>query len=228
MGMDPDAHDHTHTILKVLVGSHAHGLASEESDRDYRRVYIIPTEDMFQLGFKYPATQWTKGDGDETAWEIGQFLLLATQGHPLVLETLLAPVITANAWGEQLRELLPVLCSPQKAFEAFTNYANNQRTKLLEKKDGRPAKYAAAYIRVLYNLSELLASGSFHIRVADTPAGERLAHIKDGQYRLGEVIDWGEELTQQAQELTAQCRDKSDLLRINAFLVAIRRAFLTP
>jgi len=228
MAMDPQTHDRTHTILKVLVGSHAHGLASDESDRDYRRVYVIPTENMFQLGFKYPATQWTKGEGDETAWEIGQFLLLATQGHPLVLETLLAPIITVDAWGEQLRKLLPVLWSPQKAFEAFTNYANNQRTKLLEKKDGRPAKYAAAYIRVLYNLGELLASGSFHIRVADTPVGERLARIKNGQYRLGEVMDWGEELTLQAQQLTSTRRDESDLPRINNFLVAIRRAFLTP
>jgi hypothetical protein len=225
--MNPQPHDRTHTILKVLVGSHAHGLASEESDRDYRRIYVIPTEEMFQLGFKYPATQWTKGDGDETAWEIGQFLLLGTQGHPLILETLLAPVITADAWGEHLRELLPALWSPHKALEAFTNYANNQRAKMLDKKDGRPAKYAAAYIRVLYNLCELLASGSFHICVGDTPAGERLARIKQGQYRLGEVMDWGEELTQQAQQLTIVRRDESDLPRINAFLVAIRRAFLT-
>jgi len=226
--MNPQAPDHTHTILKVLVGSHAHGLASKESDRDYRRVYVIPTENMFQLGFKYPATRWIKGDGDETAWEIGQFLLLATQAHPLILETLLAPVITADEWGEQLRVLLPAMWSPQKAFEAFTNYANNQRTKLLDKKDGRPAKYAAAYIRVLYNLCELLMSGSFQIRVADSPAGERLARIKNGQYRLGDVMDWGEELTEQAQQLITVCRDESDLPRINDFLVAIRRAFLTP
>lgn len=217
-----------HTILKVLVGSHAHGLASEESDRDYRRVYVIPTEDMFQLGFKYPATQWTKGLGDETAWEIGQFLLLATQSHPLVLETLVAPVITADEWGEQLQSLFPILWSPQKAFEAFTNYAHNQRTKLLEKKDARPAKYAATYIRVLYNLCELFASGTFHVRIAETPAGARLTRIKNGDYRLGEVIDWGEELTQEAQKLMTACRDESDLPRVNAFLVSIRRAFLTP
>lgn len=226
--MDPHAHDPTHTILKVLVGSHAHGLASEESDRDYRRVYVIPTEEMFQLGFKYPATQWSKGDSDETAWEIGQFLLLATQSHPLILETLLAPIITADEWGKQLRDLLPAMWSPQKAFEAFTNYANNQRAKLLDKKDGRPAKYAAAYIRVLFNLCELLISGSFHVRVADTPVGERLARIKQGQYRLGEVMDWGEELAQQAQQLTIVRRDESNPPRINAFLVAVRRTFLTP
>lgn len=226
--MDSHTPDRTHTILKVLVGSHAHGLASDESDRDFRRIFVIPTEKMFQLGFKYSGTQWTKGDGDETAWEIGQFLLLGTQGHPLILETLVAPVITADAWGEQLRLLLPALWSPQKAFEAFTNYANNQRTKLLDKKDGRPAKYAAAYIRVLYNLCELLKAGSFHIRIAETSAGERLSRIKKGKYRLGEVMDWGEELTQQAQQLIAACRDESDLPRINDFLVAIRRASLAP
>ncbi|WP_342349693.1 nucleotidyltransferase domain-containing protein [uncultured Nitrospira sp.] len=226
--MDSHTPDRTHTILKVLVGSHAHGLASEKSDRDYRRIYVIRTEEMFQLGFKYPTTQWTKGDGDETAWEVGQFLLLGTQGHPLILETLVAPVITADAWGEQLRILLPALWSPQKAFEAFTNYANNQRTKLLDKKDGRPAKYAAAYIRTLFNLCELLKSGSFHIRIGDTSAGEQLAHIKNGQYQLGEVMEWGEELTTQARQLLPGCRDQRDLPRINDFLVAIRRGFLSP
>ncbi len=226
--MHSHSNDPRHTILKVLVGSHAHGLASDESDRDFRRVYVIPTEEMFQLGFKYPASQWTKGDGDETTWEVGQFLLLATQGHPLILETLVAPVITADPWGEQLRLLFPALCSPQKVFEAFTNYANNQRTKLLEKKDGRPAKYAAVYIRVLYNLCELLESGSFHIRIADTSAGERLTRIKNGQYRLGEVMEWGEDLTAQAWHLIPGCRDQKDLPRINDFLVAIRRGFLSP
>jgi hypothetical protein len=226
--MHPHHIDRSKTILKALVGSHAHGLASEESDRDYRRVFVIPTEDIFHVGFKYPAIRWTQSDNDETAWEIGHFLLLATQAHPLILEALVAPVITADSWGEQLRALLPAMWSPQKAFEAFTNYANNQRTKLLDKKDERPAKYAAAYIRVLYNLCELLASGSFHVRIADTTAGERLARIKKGEYRLGDVMDWGEELTQQAQQLAAVRPDESDLPRINAFLVAIRRAFLSP
>ncbi len=226
--MKPSPTDRMHTILKVLVGSHAHGLASGESDRDYRLVQVMPTGDMFHLGFKFPSSQWTKGESDETAWEIGHFLLMGTQGHPLILETLLAPVITADQWGEELRKLFPALWSPHKAFEAFTNYANNQRAKLLDKKDGRPEKYAAAYIRVLHNLCDLLESGTFHIRIADTPAGERLARIKKGDYRLGEVMDWGEELTEQARFLRAGCPDQSDGERVDTYLVAIRRAFLTP
>ena len=76
-----------HTIFKVLVGSQAHGLATQDADYDYRCVFVIPTDDMFKLGFKQPRTQWTKGPTDETAWEVAPFLTLATQGHPLVLET---------------------------------------------------------------------------------------------------------------------------------------------
>ena len=186
MVMNPQAPDRTHTILKGLVGSHAHGLASNESDRDYRRVYVIPTEDMFQLGFKYPGTQWTKEDGDETAWEIGQFLLLATQGHPLVLETFLAPVEQSDKWGQHLRSLFPDVWSSEKAFESFVNYAHNQRQKFLEKKDGRPEKYAAAYLRVLQNLCELLETGTFTIHIAPTELGKKILSIKQGKYRTGE------------------------------------------
>ena len=38
-----------HTILRVLVGSHAHGLADPDSDRDFRSVYVIPTIELFRL-----------------------------------------------------------------------------------------------------------------------------------------------------------------------------------
>lgn len=40
-------------------------------------------------------------------------------------------------------------------------------------------------------------------------------------------MDWGEELTQKAQDLKVVRQDESDLPRINEFLVALRRAFLT-
>ena len=46
----PESH---RSILKVLVGSHAHGLAGHESDQDFRSVFVIPTKAMFRVGFKY-------------------------------------------------------------------------------------------------------------------------------------------------------------------------------
>lgn len=215
-----------HTILKVLVGSHAHGLATQESDQDFRSVFVIPTEEIFRLDFKYPTTSWTKEGGDEASWEVGQFLSLAIQSHPLILETFLAPVLAVDQWGNELRGLFPAAWSPQKAYEAFTGYANNQRTKFLEKKDGRPAKYAAAYIRVLFNLCELLETGSFTIRIRDTDIGPKIAKVKEGSYRVGEVIDWGEELGQSARQLVSSCRHKPDWSSVDQFLIRLRKEFL--
>jgi len=215
-----------HTILKVLVGSHAHGLATQDSDRDYRSVFVIPTEDMFKLGFKHPGTQWVKGQTDETAWEVSAFLTLATQGHPLVLETFLAPVEQADVWGHRLRSLFPDVWSSEKAFESFVNYAHNQRQKFLEKKDGRPEKYAAAYLRVLQNLCELLETGTFTIHIAPTELGKKIVGIKQGKYRTGEVIDLGENLLLTAQQLRATSSHSENLTRINSFLIDIRREYL--
>lgn len=215
-----------HTILKVLVGSHAHGLATPDSDRDYRSVFVLPTEDMFKLGFKPPSTQWTKGQTDETAWEVSAFLTLAIQGHPLVLETFLAPIEQADFWGQRLRSLFPDVWSSEKAFESFVNYAHNQRQKFLEKKDGRPEKYATAYLRVLQNLCELLETGTFTIHIAPTELGKKILSIKQGKYRTGEVIDMGDTLFITAQQLRATSSHTENLDRINSFLIDLRREFL--
>ena len=219
--------DQMQTILKVLVGSQAHGLATAESDRDYRRVYVMPTEQMFHLGFKYPASQWTKAEGDETAWEVGQFLMLATQCHPIALETLLAPVVTVDEWGHQLRSLFPAIWSPDQAFEAFTNYARNQRTKFLDKKDERPVKYATAYIRVLENLRELLETGTFTVQISSTTMGATLAQIKNDTMGVGRVIDLGEDLLQQCVHHLSHCTHIPDHKPVQDFLTTLRKAFLS-
>jgi len=219
--------DAPHIILKVLVGSQAHGLAGPESDADYRSVFVIRTEEMFRIGFKQQGTRMEKGQADETSWEIGLFLSLATEGHPLILETFLAPVITVDKWGTELRSLLPAVWTPRIAHTAFVVYALNQRKKFLEKKDARPAKYAAAYLRVLYNLCELLQTGTFTIRIGETPIGPTIARIKDGTIRTGEVIDLGEEWILEASRCVANCRHLPDLDRVNEFLVRLRKAFLT-
>jgi predicted nucleotidyltransferase len=213
-------------ILKVLVGSQAHGLAGPESDADYRSVFVMPTADMFRVGFKYQGTRMVKEAADETAWEVGLFLMLATECYPLVLETLVAPVVAADDWGGELRALLPALWSPQQAYDAFVGYCENQRKKMLDRKDERPAKYAAAYVRVLFNLCELLQRGTFAVRVGETPVGETIAKIKSGRYRTGEVIDLGESLLEEAQQHLAACTHKPEPERVDRFLYRIRKAFL--
>ncbi len=214
-------------ILKVLVGSQAHGLAGPESDADYRSVFVMPTTEMFRLGFKYSGVRMTKEAADETSWEVGLFLTLATECYPLVLEAFLAPVVWADDWGGELRTLFPAVWAPKQAYDAFVGYAENQRKKLLEKKDARPAKYAAAHVRVLYNLCELLERETFTVRTSETMIGETVGRIKSGSFKTGEVIDLGEELMARAQKALFHCTHHPQLEKIDAFLVRIRKAFLT-
>ena len=221
--MPPDS---PHTILKVLIGSQAHGLAGPESDADYRSVFVIPTEQMFQLGFKSPGTRMAKGLEDETSWEVAPFLTLATNCHPLMLETLVAPIVAADPWGEELRELLPALWSPHRAYEAYLGYASNQRRKFLDKKDGRPAKYAVAYLRTLYNLCELLEFGTVTLRVVETPIGRTLADINGGVIRTGEVIDLADYWTEECTKQLAACRHEPNPKAVDGYLIRLRRAFL--
>ena len=47
-------------ILKVIVGSHAHGLATSKSDFDYRGVFVVPTVDLLKIGPKTKETRWIK------------------------------------------------------------------------------------------------------------------------------------------------------------------------
>ena len=213
-------------ILKVVVGSHAHGLARPDSDKDFRSVFVLPTAELLRIGFKYQGTRMMKEEDDETAWEIGHFLQLALQGHPLVLETLVAPVVTMNEWGSELRQLFPRLWSAQAAYDAFLNYCDNQRKKMLEKKDGRPEKYAAAYVRVLFNLCELLERGTFSIRISETPVGEAVLKIKAGHVRPGEVIDMGEHWRAEAARRLHTCSQQAHPEMADAFLLRIRKAFL--
>lgn len=215
-----------HTILKVLVGSQAHGLAGSTSDADSRSVFVIPTATMFRLGFKYEPARWSKGQEDEAAWEVGRFLFLAVQCHPQILEAFVAPVLLANPWGEELRALFPAVWGSQQVYDTFIRYSENQRKKFLDKKDGRPEKYAAACLRVLHNLCELLETGTFTVRIADTGVGETIARVKTGTFRSGEIIDLAEGWAQEAARRLARCRHQPDLDKVDEFLVRLRTAFL--
>lgn len=216
-----------HTILKVLVGSHAHGLAGPESDRDFRSVFVLPTVEFFRLGFKYRGARMIKEEADETSWEVGHFLQLAVQCHPLVLETFVAPVEAMDDSGKHLRALFPSVWSAQTAYDAFLQYGDNQRKKMLDKKDGRPAKYAATYIRVLFHLCELLEHGTFNLNIAESPIGDTVRRIKEGNYRTGEVIDLGEYWITEATRRLGSCSHKPNIEAVDEFMIRLRKSFLS-
>ena len=86
-------------MLRILCGSHAHGLATKDSDKDFRSVYITPTSEILSLNCgSEKGNHWVeKQTDDNTSYEISHFLHLATKSNPSILEVFKAPIVIENS-----------------------------------------------------------------------------------------------------------------------------------
>lgn len=214
------------TIHQVLVGSRANGLHTEQSDYDWRGIHVVPTDKILSLNYKYSPTSWIEGDQDETSYEIGHFLQLATKANPSVLEVVVADQFKVQTkYSAELFSLFPKLYNPNDAFNAFSGYSTNQRKKLLEDHLGRKFKFGVAYIRTAYNLTQLFKTGCFSLLVEDQMVRKTLLDTKAGLLTDGEVIDIAEGFIREAKYLLPNVSNEQDLPAINDFLLRIRRDF---
>lgn len=219
-------------ILKVLVGSQAHGLATSESDFDYRAVFVLPTKELLKLGGNTKSTNWIEGKEDNTSWELAHFLNMAVHCNPTILEVFLAPAVFIPTLlerpelGRELRDLFPYVWNSKAVMDAFIGYGLNQRKKFLDKKDARPGKYGVAYLRTLYQAKELLTTGTFTIKVGDTPIGQMLKDIKANNVLAGEIIQTCLDLEDDVREAYKNnSQKKTDLEPINEFLLKVRKEY---
>jgi hypothetical protein len=221
-------------ILKVLVGSRAHGLHNDDSDYDYRGVYVTPTKEILSLNYQYKGSHWFEGKEDQTTYEIQHFLELALHCNPTILEVFVAPTWGCNpgvridtTYGRALRGLFPYIWEPKRAFDAFTGYGLNQRKKMLDNKDNRSRKYAVAYLRTLWNLYDLLTEGTFKLQVTNEAFKQELLEIKNGAgwLNIGYIINRAETLTNLAEERLRFCKQKADPDKVNQFLIKVREDY---
>ncbi|KKN86868.1 hypothetical protein LCGC14_0264300 [marine sediment metagenome] len=216
-------------ILKVLVGSRANGLSREDSDYDYRAVYVTPTSELLSLGTgKYKASAWVEGKNeDNTSYELGHFLHLATKSNANILEMFVAPLKGSNEIGDELRDLFDSVWSTEGVRNAFVGYSLNQRKKFLDDKDGRAWKYAVAYIRTLLQGIELIETGTMSIVVPDEWL-EDLQNVRDGKYTRGAVVDLAEALREELDEAYERAEaferlQEPDVEKVNEFLLKVRK-----
>jgi len=213
-------------ILKSLVGSRAHGLATPDSDHDFRGVFLMPTKELLKLNAPKINTNWSEDKTeDNTSWELGHFLFLATKCNPTILEVFLAPKELTTDIGDSLVKQFSRVWNSRDVMNAFIGYGFNQRKKFLEKKDNRPHKYATAYLRTLIQAFELLTYGTFTIDFSHHEEYNILIAWKNGQYTMGEVIDktwiW-EDKVRKAYEHNPD--KKTDIEQINSWLLKVRRS----
>jgi hypothetical protein len=98
-----------HTIFRCLSGSHAYGMATPESDEDFRGVAIPPKE--YFLGFmqRFEQSESKPSPGhdvpDEVIYDIRKFVSLAADNNPNVMELLFMPedtIVHSTPWWERL------------------------------------------------------------------------------------------------------------------------------
>ena len=214
-------------ILRVLVGSQAHGLATPESDFDYRGVFIAPTMDFFSVeGGKPKTTEWIEGDEDNTAYEVGHFLHLATKSNPSILEVFGSPVVYSTSEGKKMRELFPYVWSSKGVLDAFVGYSHNQQKKMLDDKPefaNRKWKYAVAYLRTLMQAEVLLNTEELLVAVPHLWASF-LRDVKNGSFSMGEVLDAAHELKGNVKAAYSANPDKqTDYEPLNEFMHRMRK-----
>ena len=206
-GPRPEAEVPGQELLRVTIGSHAHGTARPDSDIDQRVVFALPTTDFFQIGKKAHETVWVEGKLDLTGWEVGHYLKLATQCNPTILEVLWAPIVSSTHWGEQLRGLRQGLLDRKRIYESFSGYSSNQQKKMLGdigSKEGitwtyRHWKFSMALLRVLQQGIHLLDNGELLINLSEGAPFDQAMHrilleCREGKLSPGDVIDEAHEL----------------------------------
>lgn len=213
-------------ILKVLVGSRAHGLDTPESDYDYRGVMVMPTSEYVAIRHKDSEgnVSWIEGKEDQSIYEIKHFLNLAAHSNPSILEVFVSPVIESTMEGDALRALFPFIWSSNDVLNAFIGYGLNQQKKMLDNKDNRWHKYGCAYGRILLLAEELLSKGTMTVRLEEGDNKKILLGIKNKEYSTGFIIDWCEKLTANVKKAyDANPNKQTNYDYINQFLLNVRK-----
>lgn len=111
-------------IFECLHGSHAYGMATPESDRDYKGVAIAPIE--YYIGFNSRFEQLEQRHPDDRViYDIRKFFKLAADCNPNMVDVLYCDddlIVKITPLGEKLREIRDMFISKKARF-TFLGYA---------------------------------------------------------------------------------------------------------
>ncbi|MFJ6214428.1 DNA polymerase beta superfamily protein [Streptomyces sp. NPDC092296] len=216
-----------HTVLSVVVGSHAFGLATEASDTDRRGVYVTPASWLWRL--EKPPPHMAGPQDEQFSWEVERFCGLALTANPNVLEVLHSPLVERTTpLGAELRELAPAFLS-RRAHQTHVRYADAQfaRADARRARGEQPrGKHLLHLLRLLTGCAHLLETGTMRLDVgADR---ERLLAVGRGEVGWDEVCAWRDRLVRRVDSAlpTSPLPAEPDAGRVEEWLVSVRRRTL--
>jgi hypothetical protein len=216
-------------IYRCVVGSRAYGLENEDSDTDYRGVYLPPSDLHWSLGGV--PEQLSNDATQECYWELRKFLVLALKANPNVLECLYTPLVTlATPLAEELLQMRSAFLS-RMVYQTYNGYARSQFKKLeqdLRNRQGLKWKHVMHLIRLL--LAGIAVLDEAQVPVKVTAHRERLLAVRRGEVKWPAVNQWRLDLHAQFEQAVRRSSlpERPDYGRANAFLVRARRSMVTP
>jgi predicted nucleotidyltransferase len=217
-----------HTILGVVVGSRAYGLAGPGSDHDRRGVYAAPTRMFWRLA--KPPTHLDGPADEQFSWEVERFCAIALQANPTVLEVLWSPLVErVTPLGRELLAVRGAFLSRRVA-DTYGSYARDQLRRVADRRERTGEtnhKQAMHMIRLLHAGAHLLRTGEVLVDVGGLR--DRLLAVRRGEVAWDDVRAWAAELLAglgEAAATTALPREP-DRAAVDRLLVAVREEGLT-
>jgi uncharacterized protein len=212
-------------IYRCVVGSRAYGLEGDESDTDYRGIFLPSAEAHWSLYGVPP--QIERHETQEHYWELQRFLVLALKANPNVLECLYTP------WVEQTTPLADELLAMRAAFlsrlvyPTFNGYVMSQFKKMqadIRNRGKVKWKHVMHLLRLLISGIKVLRDGVVQVRVDEHR--EQLLAIRRGELPWEVTESWRLSLHREFDLALESTRlpERPDYEKANEFLIKARRA----
>ncbi len=221
-------HDlYTRVIYRCIIGSRAYGLETEDSDVDYRGIYLPPARLQWSL-FGVPE-QLEREATQEAYWEVQKFLVLALKANPNVLECLYSPLV------EKQTALAGILIEQRSLFlsklvyQKFNGYVMSQFKKMqadLRNQGEVKWKHVMHLLRLLMSGIHVLENHEVQVRVEERR--DELLAIRRGEVPWEQTEQLRKSLHARFEEAyqTTTLPERPDYQRANDLLVIAREAAL--
>ncbi|MBL9150221.1 MAG: nucleotidyltransferase domain-containing protein [Phycisphaerae bacterium] len=177
--------------LRVVAGSRAQGLASDDSDTDRRGVWMSPSSWWAHLA--EPPEQLEDDPGQLVLWEIRKFLRLVAAGNPTTVETLFSPIVeTANEIGHELLARRESFLA-RSTVDRFIEYGRAQLREVVAraKNDAADAtrwrKQASHAIRIVMQACEIAERRTLSVALSSSDVAS-LQSVRAGGVSLDDVV----------------------------------------
>ena len=212
-------------IFRCVIGSQAYGLAGDDSDIDYRGIYLPPADLHWSL-YGVPE-QLENDETQEVYWEIQKFLGLALKSNPNVLECLYSPMVEkATPLAEKLLEMRSIFLS-RLVYQTYNGYVLSQFKKMqadIRNRGQVKWKHVMHLIRLLLAGITIMREGVVPVKVEEQR--DKLLAIRRGEIPWQEVEEMRKRLHRQFQSASENTSlpERPDYEQANKFLIEARRS----